>query len=85
MKTTPLLTSLKAETERQTQYANTDGWADSNTSCDAAYWLQKAVDRIENLEHNLRVERLERDRFWQETIELTSCINQLKRKLEKAQ
>ncbi len=64
MRTIDILTTLKAEVERQSMYANTDGEPDSDTSCDAAHWLQKAVDEIESL-------RAENKKLTEENIELS--------------
>ena len=41
----------------------------------------EAADRIENLEHNLKVEMESRDRFWKQVIEQDVIINSLKKRL----
>ena len=43
MNNNDLVKMLKAEHERQSHYANHEGAADSDTSCDAARCLDKAV------------------------------------------
>ncbi len=46
--------------------------------------LEKATSQIETLEHNLMVERAERDRFYRELIESKVIIASLERRLKES-